>query len=129
MKDIPYFERVIEAQKPFNPRPMKKYRDYDITEFEEIETEMMKYSMKCFEADKLDKIINIKADIMGGKIIVWATTIVPADEYAIPLFTAEVVQMPQEAVPVVVDELIIAPDDVVIQGKVVIPKVNLAVGV
>jgi len=29
---------------------------------------------------------------MGGKIVVWATTIVPTDEYALPMFTAEVVQ-------------------------------------
>ncbi len=92
MKDIPYFERVIEAEKPLNPRPMKTYQGDDITEFEKIETDMMVHTMKCFEADKLDKIINIKADIMGGKIIVWATTIVPADEYALPIFTAEIVQ-------------------------------------
>lgn len=92
MKDIPYFERVIEAQKPLNPRPMETYQGDDITEFEKIETDMMVHTMKCFEADKLDKIINIKADIMGGKIIVWATTIVPADEYALPMFTAEIVQ-------------------------------------
>jgi len=92
MKDISYFERVIEAQKPLNPRPMKTYHGDDITEFEKIETDMMVHTMKCFEADKLDKIINIKADIMGGKIIVWATTIVPADEYALPMFTAEIVQ-------------------------------------
>jgi len=92
MKDIPYFERVIEAEKPLNPRPMKTYQGDDITEFEKIETDMMVHTMKCFEADKLDKIINIKADIMGGKIIVWATTIVPADEYALPMFTAEIVQ-------------------------------------
>ncbi len=92
MKDIPYFERVIEAEKPLTPRPMKTYQGDDITEFEKIETDMMVHTMKCFEADKLDKIINIKADIMGGKIIVWATTIVPADEYALPMFTAEIVQ-------------------------------------
>jgi len=92
MKDIPYFKRVIEAEKPLNPRPMKTYQGDDITEFEKIETDMMVHTMKCFEADKLDKIINIKADIMGGKIIVWATTIVPADEYALPMFTAEIVQ-------------------------------------
>ena len=92
MKDIPYFERVIKAEKSLNPRPMKTYQGDDITEFEKIETDMMVHTMKCFEADKLDKIINIKADIMGGKIIVWATTIVPADEYALPMFTAEIVQ-------------------------------------
>ncbi len=92
MKDIPYFEKVIEAMKPLNPRPMKTYRGEDITEFEIIETDMMVHTMKCFEADKVDKIINIKADIMGGKLVVWATTIVPTDEYAFPMLTAEIVQ-------------------------------------
>jgi len=92
MKIIPYFERIIETLKPLNPRPMKTYQGEDITQFAEIETEMMTHTMRCFEADKLDKIITIKADIMGGKIIVWATTIVPTDEYPLPMFTSEIVQ-------------------------------------
>jgi len=92
MKTIPYFEKIIETLKPLNPRPMKNHRGDDITQFEEIETEMMVHTMKCFEADKLDKIINIKADIMGGKIVVWGTTAVPTDEYAFPMFATEIVQ-------------------------------------
>lgn len=92
MKTIPYFERIIETLKPLNSRPMKTYRGEDIAQFEKIETEMMVHTMKCFEADKLDKIINIKADIMGGKIVVWGTTIVPTDEYPLPMFAAEIVQ-------------------------------------
>jgi len=92
MKTIPYFERIIETLSPLNPRPMKTYRGEDTTQFAEIETEMMIHHMRCFEADKLDKIINIKADIMGGKIVVWGTTIVPTDEYPLPLFAAEIVQ-------------------------------------
>ena len=92
MKTIPCFEKIIETLSPLNPRPMKTYRGEDITQFEKIETEMMIHDMKCFEADKLDKIITIKADIMGGKIIVWGITIVPTDEYPLPLFTSEIVQ-------------------------------------
>jgi hypothetical protein len=92
MQSIPYFERIIETLQPLNPRPMRTYRGDDITGFAEIETEMMHHSMRCFEADKLEKIVMIKADIMGGKIIVYGTTIVPADEYPFPLFTSEIVQ-------------------------------------
>ena len=92
MKTIPFFEKIIETLSPLNPQPMKTYRGEDITQFEKIETEMMIHDMKCFEADKLDKIITIKADIMGGKIIVWGITIVPTDEYPLPLFTSEIVQ-------------------------------------
>ena len=92
MKDLAYTDRIIEALAPLNPKPMTTYRGDDITQFDKIETEMMVHTMQCFEADKLDKIVTIKADIMGGKIIVWATTIVPTDEYPLPLFTSEVVQ-------------------------------------
>ena len=92
MKTIPCFEKIIETLSPLNPRPMKTYRGEDVTQFEKIETEMMIHDMKCFEADKIDKIITIKADIMGGKLIVWGTTIVPTDEYPLPLFTSEIVQ-------------------------------------
>ena len=60
---------------------MTTYRGDDITQFERIESDMMIHTMRCFEADKLDKIVTIKADIMDGKIIVWATTIVPTGEY------------------------------------------------
>ena len=92
MKEIAYTERIIEALAPLNPKPMTTYRGDDITQFARIEAEMMVHTMQCFEADKLDKIVTLKADIMDGKIIVWATTIVPKDEYPLPLFTSEVVQ-------------------------------------
>jgi hypothetical protein len=92
MQSIPYFERIIETLQPLKPRPMHTYRGDDITGFAEIETEMMHHSMRCFEAEKLEKIVMIKADIMGGKIIVYGTTIVPADEYPFPMFTSEIVQ-------------------------------------
>ena len=92
MKTIPFFEKIIETLSPLNPQPMKTYRGEDITQFEKIETEMMTHHMRCYEADKLDKIITIKADIMGGKIVVWGATIVPTDEYPLPLFTSEIVQ-------------------------------------
>ena len=87
MQTIAYTDRIIETLKPLNPKPMTTYRGDDITQFENIETEMMVHTMRCFKADKLDKIVTIKADIMGGKLIVWATTIVPADEYPLPTFT------------------------------------------
>jgi hypothetical protein len=92
MKAIPYFERLVEALSPLKPRPMKTYRGKDITELGRIEVEMMSRDMRCFEADKLDKIVSIKADIMGGKLIVWATNIVPTDEYPLPIFTSELAQ-------------------------------------
>lgn len=92
MNTIPFFEKIIETLSPLNPKPMKTYRGEDITQFQDIETDMMTHHMRCFEADKLDKIILIKADIMGGKIVVWGATIVPADEYPLPLFTSEIVQ-------------------------------------
>jgi hypothetical protein len=92
MKTIPYYERIMETLSPLTPRPMKTYRGGDITEFERIEDEMMIYEMRCFEADKLDKITTIKADIAGGGFIVQATTIVPADEYPLPIFGSEILQ-------------------------------------
>ncbi|HUT83599.1 MAG TPA: hypothetical protein VMX95_03030 [Thermodesulfobacteriota bacterium] len=92
MKTIPYFEKILETLTPLNPRPMKTYRGEDISRFEKIETDMMTHDLRCFKADKVDKIITLKADIMGGKLIVWGTTIVPADEYPLPLFTSEIVQ-------------------------------------
>ena len=92
MKTIPYTERIIETLAPLNPKSMTTYRGDDITQFERIESDMMIHTMRCFETDKLDKIVTLKADIMDGKIIVWATTIVPTDEYPLPIFTSEVVQ-------------------------------------
>ena len=92
MKTIPYYEKMMETLSPLNPRPMKTHRGEGITEFERIETEMMIYEMRCFEADKLDKITTIKADIAGGGFIVQATIIVPTDEYPLPIFGSEILQ-------------------------------------
>jgi 15,16-dihydrobiliverdin:ferredoxin oxidoreductase len=92
MKVIPYYEQIMETLSPLTPRQMKTYRGGDITEFERIETEMMIYEMRCFETDKLDKITTIKADIAGGGFVVQATTIVPADEYPLPIFGSEILQ-------------------------------------
>jgi hypothetical protein len=92
MKSIRYYERILEALTPLNIRPMKMYRGEDIAQFEKIETDMMTQYLRCFEADKVDRIITLKSDIMGGKLIVWATNIIPADEYPLPIFTSEIVQ-------------------------------------
>ena len=92
MKAIPYYDRLMETLSPLNPKPMKTYREYDLTELERIETEMMIYDMHCFEADKLEKIVTIKGDIMGGKLVICATNILPSDEYPLPIFTSEVIQ-------------------------------------
>jgi len=92
MKTIPYYEKIMETLSPLNPRPMKVYRGEDITELERIEVELMVYEMRCFEADKLDKITTIKADIAGGGFIVQATIIVPTDEYPLPIFGSEILQ-------------------------------------
>jgi hypothetical protein len=67
MQTIAYTDRIIEALTPLNPKPMSTYRGDDITQFEKIETEMMTHTMRCFNADKIDKIVTIKADIMGGE--------------------------------------------------------------
>ena len=92
METIPYYDRIVETLSPLNPRPMKTYRGEDITQFERIEAEMMIYEMRCFETDKLEKINTIKADIAGGGFIVQATTIVPTDEYPLPIFGSEILQ-------------------------------------
>jgi hypothetical protein len=82
----------METLLPLNARPMKTYKGDDITQFEKIETEIMTHYLRCFEADKLDKIITMKAEIQGGKVIVWGATIVPADEYSFPIFVSEIAQ-------------------------------------
>lgn len=92
MKEIPYFEKLLETLKPLNPKPMEKYRGKDISRFKKIETDILVQEMNCYEADKLDKIIMMKATILGGKLIVWASSIVPTDEYDFPVFTSEIVQ-------------------------------------
>ena len=92
MKTIPYYDRIMETLSPLNPQQMKSYRGEDITEFERIEAEMLIYEMRCFKADKLEKITTIKADIAGGGFIVNATIIVPSDEYPLPIFSSEIMQ-------------------------------------
>jgi hypothetical protein len=92
MKAIPYYERMTETLSPLNPRPMKTYRGEDITDLARIEVETMIHEMRCFEADKLDKITSIKAEVPGGKLIIWATTILPNDEYPLPMFSGEIIQ-------------------------------------
>ncbi|MBW1838508.1 MAG: hypothetical protein JRI49_01125, partial [Deltaproteobacteria bacterium] len=92
MKTIPYYDRIMETLSPLNPRPMKAYRGEDITELERIEVELMVYEMRCFETDKLDKIVTIKADIMEGKLVIHAMNIMPHDEYPLPIFTSEIIQ-------------------------------------
>ena len=91
MKSVPYYERVFEALAPLNPQRMTEFDGEDITQFEKIETEMMTQHLKVFKADKLKKITTITTEIMGGKIIVYGTIIVPEDEYPLPLFTSELV--------------------------------------
>jgi len=91
MRTIPYYEHIVEGLKPFNPRPMTEYKGEDITQFEDIETDMMKQKLRAFKADKLEKIVTLTTDIMGGKIIVYGTTIVPEDDYPLPMFTSELV--------------------------------------
>ena len=39
----------------------------------------------------MDKIVTLSTDIMDGKIFVYGTTIVPTDEYPLPIFTSEIV--------------------------------------
>ncbi len=92
MKTIPYYERIYEALAPFDPQPMTTYNGEDITEFKEIKTEMMTQYLRIFSADKVDKIVSLTTEILGGKIVVHGTTIVPTDEYPFPLFTSELVQ-------------------------------------
>ena len=83
MKTISYYEKMMETLSPLNPRPMKTHRGEDITEFERIETEMMIYEMRCFEADKLDKITTIKDDIAGVTTRKLETSSLPINIYRI----------------------------------------------
>ena len=84
MKAIPYYERMQEHLVPFNLSPMKEYNGDDITQFENIKTDMMTQLLRAYKADKLDKIVTLTSDIMEGKIFVYGTTIVPTDEYHSP---------------------------------------------
>ena len=92
MKTIPYFDRVMETLSPLNPQPMKTYKGENLADLERIEVDLMIHEMQCFEADKLDKIVMIKADIMEGKLVIHAMNIMPTDEYPLPIFTSEVIQ-------------------------------------
>jgi hypothetical protein len=71
---------------------MKTYRGEDITDLERIEAEMLVNEMRCFEADKVDKIAIINADVAGGSFVVWAATIVPSDRCPLPVFSSEIMQ-------------------------------------
>ncbi len=92
MKTIPYYDRIIETLSPLNPQPLKTYKGENLADLERIEVELMVHEMKCLEADKLDKIVSIKADIMEGKLIIHAMNIMPTDEYPLPIFTSEIIQ-------------------------------------
>jgi len=92
MNPIPYYERMMEHLAPFNLSPMKEYNGDDITQFENIKTDMMTQLLRAYKAEKIDKIVTLTTDIMEGKIFVYGTTIVPTDEYPLPIFTSEIVQ-------------------------------------
>lgn len=92
MKAIPYYECMQEHLASFNLSPMKEYNEYDITQFENIKTDMMTQHLQAYKAEKLDKIVMLTTNIMEGKIFVHGTTIVPTDEYPLPIFTSEIVQ-------------------------------------
>lgn len=92
MKSISYIEEIINGIKPLNPVELKEFRGSDITEFRRIETEMMTQEVICCSAEKVDRIVILKSTILGGKLIVWATNIVPSDEYDLPIFSSELVQ-------------------------------------
>lgn len=70
---------------------MTAYNGQDITGFHEITTDMMTQRLRAFTADKLEKILTLATDVMGGKITVYGTTIIPQDAYPLPLFTSEIV--------------------------------------
>jgi len=91
MKKIPYYENIIKALAPLTPQRMTEYNGEDITQFEEIKIEMMTQDLRAFKADKIEKIVTITTEVMGGKIIVYGTTIIPQDPYPLPIFTSEIV--------------------------------------
>jgi hypothetical protein len=91
MKKIPYYDRIVEALAPLNPQRMKEYNGEDITDVEEIKIEMMTQQLRAFKADKITKILTLTTEVMDGKIIVYGTTIIPEDNYPLPIFTSEVV--------------------------------------
>jgi hypothetical protein len=91
MKKIPYYDRIVEALAPLNPQRMKEYKGEDITDVEEIKIEMMTQQLRAFKADKITKILTLTTEVMGGKIVVYSTTIIPEDDYPLPMFTSEIV--------------------------------------
>jgi hypothetical protein len=91
MKKIPYYDRIVEALAPLNPQRMTEYNGEDITDVEEIKLEMMTQQLRAFKADKIAKILTLTTEVMDGKIVVYGTTIIPEDNYPLPIFTSEVV--------------------------------------
>lgn len=91
MKKIPYYQNIVETLKPLSPQRLTQYQGEDITQFEEIKIEMMTQDLRAFKADKLKKIVTITTEVMGGKIIVYGTIIIPEDDYPLPIFTSEIV--------------------------------------
>jgi hypothetical protein len=91
MKKIPYYENIVKTLAPLNPQRMTEYNGEDITQFEEIKIEMMTQDLRAFKADKIEKIVTLTTEVMGGKIIVYGTTIIPQDQYPLPIFTSEIV--------------------------------------
>ncbi len=91
MNQIPYYENIVKGLEPLSPQPMTEYNGEDITEFNEIKTETMTQHLRAFKADKIAKILTLTTEVMGGKIVVYGTTIIPEDDYPLPLFTSEIV--------------------------------------
>lgn len=91
MERIPYYERIVGTLAPLNPQRMTEYNGEDITDVEEIKLDMMTQQLRAFKADKVAKILTLTTEVMGGKIVVYGTTIIPEDNYPLPIFTSEVV--------------------------------------
>ncbi len=91
MEGIPYYDRIVEELAPLNPQRMTEYKGEDITDVEEIKLDMMTQQLRAFKADKIAKILTLTTEVMGGKIVVYGTTIIPEDNYPLPIFTSEVV--------------------------------------
>ena len=91
MEKIPYYDRIVKALAPLNPQRMTEYNGEDITDVEEIKLEMMTQQLRAFKADKITKILTLTTEVMDGKIVVYGTTIIPEDDYPLPIFTSEIV--------------------------------------
>lgn len=90
-KQIPYYETIMEGLEPLCPQEMTEYNGEDITQFREIKTESFTQHLRAYKADKVSKILTLTTEVMGGAIVVYGTTIIPEDDYPLPLFTSEVV--------------------------------------